>query len=150
MESLGDVLPMLASCSAARPRSSWPSSVVVVAAFAALRLQDWVDSVVALVVAALALVLWGAVRGQLRRGGALVVEMAGMAGMVGLTAIALAAVSVDPDLDATGVLGQPFFEGQDPEPLYPLTDEATGTTYTLTSGFVAWEPSRAKGSPSKA
>jgi phosphotransferase system glucose/maltose/N-acetylglucosamine-specific IIC component len=59
-------------------------------------LQDWVDPVVALVVAALALVLWGAVRGQLRRGGALVVEMAGMAGF---TAIALAAVSVDPDLD---------------------------------------------------
>ena len=73
-------------------------TVVVVAAFAAPRLQDWVDPVVALVVAALALVLvlWGAVRGQLRRGGALVVEMAGMAG---LTAIALAAVSVDPDLD---------------------------------------------------
>ncbi len=59
-------------------------------------MQDWVDPVVALVVAALALVLWGAVRGQLRRGGALVVEMAGM---VGFTAIALAAVSVDPDLD---------------------------------------------------
>jgi phosphotransferase system glucose/maltose/N-acetylglucosamine-specific IIC component len=64
-----------------------------------MRLQGWVDPVVALVVAALALVLWGAVRGQLRRRGALVVEMAGMAGMVGLTAIALAAVSVDPDLD---------------------------------------------------
>jgi len=61
--------------------------------------------VVALVVAALALVLWGAVRGQLRRGGALVVEVAGM---VGLTAMALA-VSVDPDLDryivAAGWLG---------------------------------------------
>jgi len=65
----------------------------------ALRLQGWVDPVVALVVAALALVLWGAVRGQLRRGGALVVEVAGMAGMVGFTAMALAAVSVDPDLD---------------------------------------------------
>jgi hypothetical protein len=39
-------------------------------------------------------------------------------------------------LTATGVLAQPFFEGQDPEPLYPLTDEATGTTYTLISGFV--------------
>ena len=62
----------------------------------ALRLQGWVDPVVALVVAALALVLWGAVRGQLRRGGALVVEVAGM---VGFTAMALAAVSVDPDLD---------------------------------------------------
>ena len=62
----------------------------------ALRLQGWVDPVVALVVAALALVLWGAVRGQLRRGGALVVEVAGM---VGFTAMALAALSVDPDLD---------------------------------------------------
>lgn len=39
-------------------------------------------------------------------------------------------------LTATGVLGQPFFEGQDPEPIYPLTDEATGTTYNLISGFV--------------
>lgn len=39
-------------------------------------------------------------------------------------------------LAATGVLGQPFFQGQDPEPLYPLTDEVTGTTYTLISGFV--------------
>ena len=66
-------------------------AVATVAAFAALRLQDWVDAVVALVVAALALVLWGAVRGQLRRG-AFVVEMAGM---VGFTAIALAAVSVN-------------------------------------------------------
>ncbi len=64
-----------------------------------MRLQDWVDPVVALVVAALALVLWGAVRGQLRRGGALVVEIAGMVGTVGLTAIALAAVWVAPDLD---------------------------------------------------
>ena len=69
-------------------------AVATFAAFAALRLQDWVDPVVALVVAALALVLWGAVRGQLWRRGALVVEMAGMGGF---TAIALAAVSVDPE-----------------------------------------------------
>jgi hypothetical protein len=69
-------------------------AVVVVAAFAALRLQDWIDPVVAFSVTALALVLWGAVRGQLWRG-AFVVEMAGM---VGFTAIALAAVSIDPDL----------------------------------------------------
>jgi hypothetical protein len=69
-------------------------AVATVAAFAALRLQDWVDPVVALVVAALALVLWGAVRGQLWRRGALVAKMAGMGGF---TAIALAAVSVDPE-----------------------------------------------------
>ena len=49
---------------------------------------------VASIVAALVLVLWGAVRRQLRRG-TLVVEMVRM---VGFTAIALAAVSVDQDL----------------------------------------------------
>ena len=70
-------------------------AVVAVAALVALRLQEWVDPVVAWLVAALALVLWGAVRGQLWRRGALVLETAGM---VGFTAIALAAVSVDPDL----------------------------------------------------
>ena len=88
MESLADVLPMLAFFYLAavvlqRRQATWLVAVVVVAAFAALRLQDWVDPVVALIVAALALVLWGAVRGQLRRRGALVVAMAGMVGMVG-------------------------------------------------------------------
>ena len=99
VESLADVLPMLAFFYLAaavlqRRQATWLVAVVIVAAFAALRLQDWVDPVAALLAAALALVLWGAVRGQLQRG-ALVVEMAGM---VGFTAIALAAVSVDPDL----------------------------------------------------
>jgi hypothetical protein len=99
VESLADVLPMLAFFYLAaavlqRRQATWLVAVVVVAAFAALRLQDWVDPVVAFSVAALALVLWGAVRGQLRRG-TFVVEMAGM---VGFTAIALAALSVDQDL----------------------------------------------------
>ena len=100
VESLADVLPMLAFFYLAaavlqRRQATWLVAVVAVAALVALRLQDWVDPVVAWLVAALALVLWGAVRGQLRRRGALVVETAGM---VGFTAIALAAVSVDPDL----------------------------------------------------
>ncbi len=99
VESLADVLTMLAFFYLAaavlqRRQATWLVAVVVVAAFAALRLQDWVDPVVALLVAALALVFWGAVRGQLRRGTFLVEA----AGMVGFTAIALAAVSVDPDL----------------------------------------------------
>jgi len=58
-------------------------------------LQDLVDPVAVLIAAALAIVLWGALRGQLRRGGALVVEAAGM---VGFTAISLAALSVDQNL----------------------------------------------------
>jgi hypothetical protein len=84
----------LAAAVLQRRQATWLVAVATVAAFAALRLQDWVDPVVALLVAALALVLWGTVSGQLRRG-ALVVEMAGM---VGFTAVALAAVSVDPNL----------------------------------------------------
>jgi hypothetical protein len=100
VQSLANVLPMLAWAYLAaavlqRRQATWVVAVVAVAALVALRLQDWVDPVVAWLVAALALVLWGAVRGQPRRRGALVVEMAGM---VGFTAIALAAVSVDPDL----------------------------------------------------
>jgi hypothetical protein len=100
VESLADVLPMLAWAYLAaavlqRRQATWVVAVVAVAALVALRLQEWVDPVVAWLVAALALVLWGAVRGQLRRRGALVVETAGM---VGFTAIALAAVSVDPHL----------------------------------------------------
>jgi hypothetical protein len=110
VESLADVLPMLAFFYLAaavlqRRRATWLVAVATVAAFAALRLQDWVDPVVAFSVAALALVLWVVVRGQLRRG-AFVVEMAGM---VGFTAIALVAVSVDQDLGrylvAAGWLG---------------------------------------------
>lgn len=41
---------------------------------------------------------------------------------------------------ATGVLEGPYFEGIDPEPTYRLTDEATGTTYVLVSGFVDLAP----------
>jgi hypothetical protein len=84
----------LAAAVLQRRQATWLLAVDIVAAFAALRLQDWVDPVVALIGAALVLVLWGAVRGQQRRG-ALVVEMAGM---VGFTTMALAAVSVDQDL----------------------------------------------------
>lgn len=40
----------------------------------------------------------------------------------------------------TGVLGEPYTEGQDPEPVYPLTDEATGISYELISGFVYLDP----------
>ena len=34
-------------------------------------------------------------------------------------------------ITATGVLGEPYTPSQDPTPVYDLTDEATGTTYTL-------------------
>lgn len=40
----------------------------------------------------------------------------------------------------TGVLGEPYTVGQNPEPFYPLTDEETGTVYELYSGFVHLAP----------
>jgi hypothetical protein len=96
---LANALPLLAfgylaAAALQRRRATWLLAVGVVAAYAALRMQDLVDPLVVLVAAAIALVLWGALRGQLRRG-ALVIEAAGM---VGFTAISLAAVSADPEL----------------------------------------------------
>ena len=87
-------LAYLAAAVLQRRQATWLLAVDIDAVFAALRLQDWVDPVVALIVAALVLVLWGAVRRRLRRG-TLVVEIVRI---VGFTSIALAAVSVDQDL----------------------------------------------------
>jgi hypothetical protein len=97
---LANALPLLAfgylaAAALQRREATWLLAVGVVAAFAALRLQDLIDPVAVLIAAALAIVLWGALRGKLRRRGALVVEAAGMAGF---TAIALAALSVDQNL----------------------------------------------------
>lgn len=89
-----------------RRQATWVVATVVVSALVALRFQDWVDPSVALLVTALAFVLWGAVRGQLRRPGALMLETAGM---LLFTALALAALSVDRELGryllAAGWLG---------------------------------------------
>jgi LPXTG-motif cell wall-anchored protein len=77
-------------------------------------------------------------RRTLRRIISILAVAAIVAAMTAVAALpALAAQQPGPTtLTATGVLGQPFFEGQDPEPLYLLTDEQTGTTYNLISGFV--------------
>ena len=96
---LATALPLLAfgylaAAALQRRRATWLLAVGVVAAYAALRTQNLVDPLVVLVAVAIALVLWGALRGQLRRG-ALAVEAAGM---VGFTALSLAALSVDPEL----------------------------------------------------
>jgi hypothetical protein len=97
---LAGVLPMLAfgylaAAALQRRGATWLLAIGVSAAWAVLRLQDWIDPLVVLVAAALLLVLWGALRGRLHRRGELAVEAAGMGGF---TAISLAALSVDPDL----------------------------------------------------
>ena len=65
--------------------------------------------------------------------------------LVGMLAVMLAAAvpalaQPQGPITATGVLGPPDTSGPDPEPTYPLTDEASGTTYELTSGFVELQP----------
>jgi len=44
------------------------------------------------------------------------------------------------EVTATGVLESTAQHGQDPEPVYALTDETSGTPYELISGFVDLEP----------
>ena len=89
-----------------RRQATWVVATVVIAALVALRFQDWVDPSVVLLGAALAFVLWGAVRGQLWRPGALMLETAGM---LLFAVLALAALSVDRELGryvlAAGWLG---------------------------------------------
>jgi len=57
-----------------------------------------------------------------------------------LLAVSALPVFAQPTLTLTGVLGEPFTRGEDPGLLYPLTDEATGTTYTLIGSFVDVTP----------
>ena len=57
-----------------------------------------------------------------------------------VVAAAATAFAQQGPVTATGVLEGPYFEGLDPEPTYRLTDEATGTTYVLVSGFVDLDP----------
>ena len=67
--------------------------------------------------------------------------------VTGALIVALAATSalaqqgeVRGPVTATGVLGEPYTQGQDPTVQYRLTDEATGTNYVLVSGFVDLNP----------
>lgn len=60
--------------------------------------------------------------------------------------LALAFVSASPTsaqqgpVEATGMLGGPYTRAPNPEPLYALTDEETGTPYEITSNSVDLEP----------
>jgi hypothetical protein len=87
-------------------QATWPVVVTQIAALIGLRLQDRVDPTLVLLGAAFALVLWGAVRGRLRRPGEFMVQTAGM---VLFATLALTALAVDPALGrylvAAGWLG---------------------------------------------
>jgi hypothetical protein len=64
-----------------------------------------------------------------------------LGGMLAMMLIAAApAMAQAGPVTATGVLGEPYTEGEDPTINYSFTDEATGDPYVLTSGFVDLEP----------
>lgn len=64
-----------------------------------------------------------------------------LGGMLALLLVAAVPVfAQEGPITATGVIGQPYTEGQDPTVQYPFTDEETGEDYVLTSGFVDLQP----------
>jgi hypothetical protein len=85
----------LAAAVIQRRRLTWLIACSAVLALALLRLQDRVDPAVVLIVAAVALVVWGAVRGRLLPPGELLTEAGGMAFFA---AVGLAALMVEPDV----------------------------------------------------
>lgn len=60
--------------------------------------------------------------------------------LVMLLVAAAPAFAQQGSVTATGVLGEPYTEGEDPTVQYPFTDEETGEDYVLTSGFVDLGP----------
>lgn len=65
--------------------------------------------------------------------------MVGMLAM--LLSVAAPAIAQNDEYQhsGAGILGEPYTVGQDPTLTYPLTDESTGTSYELISGFVDLE-----------
>lgn len=87
-------LGYLAAAALRRPKAAWVVLVVGIGLYAALRLQDWIEPVVVLILVASGIAVWGAAQGRYGWRSALTVETAGM---IGFTAIALTALSVDRD-----------------------------------------------------
>jgi hypothetical protein len=85
-------LGYLAAAALQQRQATWLIASLAIGALAALRLQDWADPSLVLLIAALALVVWAAVHGQLWPPGAVMFETVGV---VGFGAIALSATSLD-------------------------------------------------------
>lgn len=97
VQELADLLPMLgfgylAAAAVQRRQSTWVLMVIVFGIYAVVRLQSWVDPLVLVFAAALAILIWAAAAGRLWPPGAVALETAGM---VAFTAIAMWALSVD-------------------------------------------------------
>jgi hypothetical protein len=78
-----------------RRQATWLIAVAVIGGFAVVRLQDWIDPAAVLLIVAVVLVGWGAVRGLLWPPGELMLQTVGM---IGFATLALTALAVDLDV----------------------------------------------------
>ncbi|MFI1486205.1 hypothetical protein [Streptomyces sp. NPDC020747] len=111
--AFGDALPLLPLLyvvihQIGRPHVTWPVLGAGVAAMVALGAQDVVSQPVALVAIALAVLVWGAVRGTPHGRAAFGVQAAGA---FAFGALALVGLAVDPDLGRYLVAAGWFFHG---------------------------------------
>ncbi|MFC8664541.1 hypothetical protein [Streptomyces sp. NPDC057199] len=111
--AFGDALPLLPLLyviihQIGKPRVTWPVLGAGVAVMVALRAQDVVSQPVALVAIALAVLVWGAVRGTPHGRASFGVQAAGA---FAFGALALVGLAVDPDLGRYLVAAGWFFHG---------------------------------------
>lgn len=91
-----------------RREASWPTLVILIVPFIALRALDVIPPTAVFTTLALIVLLWGAIDGELRRPGAFRVQALGM---LGFGALALAGLIVDPDVGRYLVAAGFFFHG---------------------------------------
>ncbi|MET8388266.1 hypothetical protein ABZV14_35250 [Streptosporangium canum] len=91
-----------------RREASWPLLLAFVVLYLVLRVLDVVAVPAVFAAVALAVMVWGAVAGDLRRWGAFQVQALGM---IGFGALALAALVVEPDLGRYLVAAGWFLHG---------------------------------------
>ncbi|MGN9815583.1 hypothetical protein ACTMUQ_09570 [Streptomyces sp. SD11] len=113
VSAFGDALPLLPllyviTHQIGKPRATWPVLGLGLAVMVALRAQDLVSQPVALITLALAVLVWGAVRGTPHGRAVLSVQAAGT---LVFGALALVGLAVDPDLGRYLVAAGWFFHG---------------------------------------
>ncbi|MGW3363065.1 hypothetical protein ACWDOR_08990 [Streptosporangium canum] len=111
--ALAEVLPLLSLlylvvAKIQRRGASWPVLLILVVLYLVLRVLDVVAVPAVFAAVALAVMVWGAVDGDLRRSGAFQVQALGM---IGFGALALAALVVQPDLGRYLVAAGWFLHG---------------------------------------
>jgi hypothetical protein len=115
-----------------RPQASWPVLVVGIIPFIALRALDVIAPAAVFSAVALAVLVWGAVDGQLRRPDPFGVQALGM---LGFGALALVGLVVDPDLGRWLVAAGFFLHGMWDLVHFKL-DKVVARSYALWCGVL--------------